>query len=75
MLADKTCSNAIAECTSHWLCQYNKDNHMFEDCNVPDIHWKKKQTKKNTQLNKIHTTNIWDSGHFTSVFWSVSLIS
>lgn len=23
------------------LCQYNKDNHMFEDCNVPDIHWKK----------------------------------
>lgn len=62
MLADKTCPNAIAECTSHWICQYNKDNHMFEDCNVPDIHWKK------IQLNKTHTTNIWESGHFVSVF-------
>lgn len=70
MLADKTCSTATAECPSHWLCQYNKDNHMFEDCNVPDIHWKIK-----IQLNKTHTTNIWESGHFVSVFWSVSLIS
>lgn len=69
MLADKTCSNAIAECPSHWLCQYNKDNHMFQDCNEPDIHWKKKNTHNETK----HT--IFEYGHFVSVFWSVSLIS
>lgn len=32
-------------------------------------------TEKKIQLNKTHTTNIWESGHFVSVFWSVSLIS
>ena len=56
---------------SHWLCQYNKGNHMFEEGNMPYTHWKKEIHK----LNKTHAVNIWESEHFISLFWCVSFVS